>query len=265
MLPNPSSAKDTSHTRLVRPRRRYESVRQRDPELLQKMLGDSLAVSADLHCLDSVAPTTDGGPVGFASSNMNRSEHVPAAEHRIDAAHGSLPKRRPRSMQAGPDAVQDDSVVPRRRPSLRSLLLSDTSQGRTQVEQGHTQLETGMSEEYRHDLYETLIACDVGVFQDAGFSKDAGLTHAESQEVATGMVVSPSNDGIGSQQVDADDWLSLHAADLIRRIQDWADELSARESQLTTRMSQQLQRERRFRALCETSVAQVKENARPRR
>ena len=258
MLPNPSSAKDTSHTRLVKPRRRYDSVRQRDPELLQKMLGDSLAVSANLHSLDSVAPATDGGPVGVASSNMNRSEHVPAAEHRIDAAHGSLPKRRPRSMQAGPDAVQDDSVAPRRRPSLRSLLRSDSSQGRTQVE-------TGVSEEYRHDLYETLIACDVGVFQDAGFSKNAGLTHAESQEGATGMAVSPSNDGIGIQQVDSDDWLSLHAADLIRRIQDWADELSASESQLTTRMFQQQQRERRFRALCETSVAQVKENPRPRR
>ncbi|MCP4504688.1 MAG: hypothetical protein GY822_32690 [Deltaproteobacteria bacterium] len=88
------------------------------------------------------------------------------------------------------------------------------------------------------------------------------MTHAESQEVATGMAVSPSNDGIGSQQVDAKDWLSLHAVDLIRRIQDWADELSARESQLTNRMSQQQQRERSFRALRETSVAQVKENAR---
>ena len=258
MLPNPSSAKDTSHSRLARPRRRYGSVRQGNPELLRNRLGHSLAVSADLQRLDSEAPTIDGGPVSVAPNHMNRSRHVAVGGHRIDAAHGSLPKRRPRFRHAGTDGVQKDTVATRRRPSLRSLLRRDASQV-------HTQLETRVSEECCHDLNETSIAYEFGVFQDAGFRKDAGLTHAESQEVATGMAASPGNDGIGSQQVDAKDWLSLHAVDLIRRIQDWADELSARESQLTTRMSQQQQRERRFRALCETSVAQVKENLRPSR
>jgi hypothetical protein len=283
MLPHPSSAKDTSHSRLARPRRRSGSVRQRDTEFLQKMLGDSLAVYADLQNLGPVVPTTDGGPVSVASSNMNRSGHVPVEEHRVDAAHDALPKHRPLSKQDGANADQNASLAPRRRPSFGGLLRNDTSRS-------HAHSGTGMSDERRNDLFETSIAYDTGIFQDADFMKGAGLTHVESQGSVTGMAVSPSDADIGSQQVDADppacsrefdrrdatkegefgasvsagaeDWLSLHAVDLIRRIQDWADELSARELQLTTRMSQQLQRERRFRALCETTAAQAEENAR---
>lgn len=44
-----------------------------------------------------------------------------------------------------------------------------------------------------------------------------------------------------------DDWLRLHAADLISRLQHWAADLDAREAQLNARTSIQEHRERRFR------------------
>ncbi len=45
----------------------------------------------------------------------------------------------------------------------------------------------------------------------------------------------------------ADDWLRLHATDLIDRLQSWASDLDARESQLNARASLQDHRERCFR------------------
>jgi len=242
------------------------------------MLGDSLAISSVLHCPDAVVPTTDGGRVRRASSDMNRSVHVAVAGQRIDAAHGSPPKHRPSSKQDEPNGNQDDGVAPRRRPSFTSLLQSDNSPSSTQVS-------NGLNEERRHELYEASIAYDVGVFPDAERLMDPSLANAESELAATEKTGSPSIDDSGNQQVSDDspldskaatkecksdvgatvggeDWLSLHAADLVRRMQDWADELSAREFQLMTRMSQQQQRERRFRALCEVSVTQSEENAR---
>ncbi len=57
----------------------------------------------------------------------------------------------------------------------------------------------------------------------------------------------PATEGSQSPELDRDQWLTLHSADLIRRLQAWSDELDARESQLNARASMQDNRERRFR------------------
>jgi hypothetical protein len=44
-----------------------------------------------------------------------------------------------------------------------------------------------------------------------------------------------------------EDWLRLHATDLLDRLQTWASDLDAREAQLNARLSVQDHRERRFR------------------
>jgi len=283
MVPNPSSDKDTSYSRLARPRRRAGSVRQRDTEFLKRMLGGSLTVSADLQRFDPVGSTTDGGRESRAISNLNRSGQVPVELHRIDAPHGSLPRHGPRAKQDQGNAGPGDSVAPRRRPSFGSLLQRDTSRS-------HAQSGTGLNEECRHDLSATSLAYDRGTFRDSEFMQDPDVVHEESEGSAAGRALSSSNDGSGSQQVGGDssdcsrqidrqkattgcefgagasvgaeDWLSLHAADLIRRIQSWADELSARESQFTTRLSLQEQRERSFRARCEKLAARAEKNTR---
>ena len=270
--------KDTSQSRLARPRRRFGSVCLLRTEFLQEMFGANLEGATDQQNLDFVARTTDGEQRRRASGNMDCAAHNPTAEQRIDGAHGSLPKHCPRSQKDESNAARDGRVAPRRCPSFASLLRSDTLRS-------HTQSGIRLSEEHRSDLYETSIAYDVGVFEDAGFRQDAGIVDAESAALASRGSVGAKNEDSSSLEIDngptarscqiehcrdldgqpttgevgvgAEDWLSLQAADLIRRIQIWLAELSAKDTQLVARISLQEQRERRFRALCDGSVPQA--------
>ena len=124
----------------------------------------------------------------------------------------------------------------------------------------------------------------IGVVQNGGSIKRRSASHIlVSEGCEIGNAVSPHIDDSGVRQVGDDstldreaatekcnteigasvateDWLSLHPADLMRRIQNWAHELAERESQLGNRISQQHPCELRFRALQEISVARTKEN-----
>lgn len=262
------------------------------------MIGDSdtLAESNVQQNIDPVVSTTGGGQQQCASCNMESPGHTSIREHRIDGAHDSPPTyrprspHRPRSTHAGIEADRDRRNAPRRRPSFGMRLRNATSRSQSQsiVLAG---------EESQHDLCETLVAYDVGGFQVVGLGKSAGFVRADFESSALGnAAVSKNHDG-DSQRVERDplprsgeadhrsgeadhsegfddrateskcvagveDWLSAHSADLIRRIQSWSDELSARESMLKVRISRQEQRERRFRESCEASLVQAEESAR---
>jgi hypothetical protein len=58
------------------------------------------------------------------------------------------------------------------------------------------------------------------------------------------------------------DWLRLHAAELLDRLQYWASDLDAREARLNARLSVQDYRERRFRLLQQDVAAQLAEQQR---
>jgi len=81
-------------------------------------------------------------------------------------------------------------------------------------------------------------------------SGDQGSTHGSVHQIATDAP-STVNDAhaIDNKHGDSsqEDWLSLHAADLIRNIQNWADALDSREMQLDARVLRHEQLERRFR------------------
>lgn len=61
---------------------------------------------------------------------------------------------------------------------------------------------------------------------------------------------------------DGPSWLTLHADDLIERLQQWERELTAKEAQLNTRSSQQDQRERVFRLQAQNEQAEHREQVR---
>lgn len=59
-----------------------------------------------------------------------------------------------------------------------------------------------------------------------------------------------------------DSLLRLHAADLINRLQGWAEELDAREARLNGQAAQQDLRERQFRTVRQSSLADLREQRR---
>ncbi|TWU59184.1 hypothetical protein Poly51_19700 [Rubripirellula tenax] len=60
----------------------------------------------------------------------------------------------------------------------------------------------------------------------------------------------------------ADDWLRLHAAELIDHLQAWSMDLDAREAQLNSRSSHQDHRERQFRLIQQDATAELAEKQR---
>ena len=58
---------------------------------------------------------------------------------------------------------------------------------------------------------------------------------------------------------DQQNWLALHATDLIERIQTWALDLDSRELQINIRAAQQDQRERKFRLQQQYAIASLQE------
>lgn len=74
-----------------------------------------------------------------------------------------------------------------------------------------------------------------------GPTGDADLVARESRNLVVGDV--PISEVVSGRE----EWLRLHAAELVDRLQTWADELDTREAKLNARSSIQDQRERRFR------------------
>lgn len=253
------------------------------------MLREGVVVSADLQSLHSVVENTNGGLVRHEPGRVTRSPHHSVGEKRIDPAHDSLTRCRPRSNRRGSHAGHAASIAPTRSPSFGSLLPSDASPMDTQAA-------IGLCEENRQNLCDTSVAYDVGVFHDsevmdgvmdADCIKDVCLLPADCGDFATEKMASLKHSTRGRQPMtgdlhdhsggydgdgkikecelgigvglQAEGWLSLHAADLIRRIQSWSEDLSERESQLMARIALQERRERRFRALCDTTVEQNEE------
>jgi len=81
----------------------------------------------------------------------------------------------------------------------------------------------------------------------SGGDRVLGVTPASSQAVPAEDASATQNQQGGRHQ----DWLTLHAADLIRKIQNWADALDSRKIQLDARVLRHEQRERRFRLHCQ--------------
>jgi predicted DNA binding CopG/RHH family protein len=70
---------------------------------------------------------------------------------------------------------------------------------------------------------------------------------------------SPAGDEIST---DGEQWLRLHATDLIDHLQSWSADLDARESQINLRASMQDHRERQFRLLQQDASAEMAEQQR---
>jgi hypothetical protein len=71
----------------------------------------------------------------------------------------------------------------------------------------------------------------------------------------------PSDGGSG-ETPHPDEWLQIHAAELIDRLQHWASDLDARESQLNARFAVQDHRERQFRMKQQDIAAEMCEQQR---
>ena len=80
-----------------------------------------------------------------------------------------------------------------------------------------------------------------------------GVNGSLAQRVPPVVQVTDQSDD--PRGVSRDEWLNLHASDLIRRLQAWSDQLDARESQLNARASMQDNRERQFRLQRQDAVA----------
>lgn len=281
MVPIPFSNKDTSNSRLARPRRRSLAVIQWNAGSLQKTVSDSFAVPQHPDCVRSVLGTTDGGQGTCVSGDVARSSDILFEECRIDPAHFPPPNRRPRSSstssnQSGTSSAFDSSRAPRQSPSFGSLLPDGAVLAREEASLGTSQRQCEV-------VAEKSKAADVGRSQGEALLMAAAPVDVGSNGRAQGSTASLKNESSCRQQVDdvsriqsgdldgqstknqvgsfpesgvvAEDLLVLHADDLIRRLQSWSADLSSRESQLAARISLQEQRERRFRASCDASVA----------
>ena len=283
MVPNHSSATDTSHSRLARPRRSAMSVPLRNADSQQNLASDSLSESNLRHKLEVAPRTKCGGQVLDASGAIHPAGDVELEDRRFDTAHGFESKHRPRSKQPNTSAQQPDvnaklprAAAPRRRPSFGSLL-------GTNAFQLCIGSETALNPEFRNDLCNASTSLDVGVSLDAemivaglGRSVKKGSVNSideDSDEECVDHAVpdlrAVSNDQSSTDAksigLDTDDWLSLHAFDLIRRIQVWSDALSTKETQLNARILLQEQRERRFRGLCQNSLSPTVETIKQER
>ena len=93
----------------------------------------------------------------------------------------------------------------------------------------------------------------------AGPSNDPPSLGAHAADAPAG-----AGDHINSKSGNQDpqDWLQLHADDLIDRLRGWQQELDAREAQLNAREAQQEQRERNFRVQAQSEQAEFEEQSR---
>jgi hypothetical protein len=283
MVPNHSSVTDTSHSRLARPRRSAMSVPLRNAGSQQKLASDSLSGLKLRHTLEVAPRTKCGGQMLDVLGTMRTAGDVEPEDRRFDTAHGFESKHRPRSKQLNLSAQQRDAnaklpraAAPRRRPSFGSLL-------GTNAFQLCIGSETALNPEFRNDLYNASTSLDVGVSLDAemiaaGFGRSVKKGSVTSINEDNGEqcvdhavpdVPDVSNEQAGANEksigLDTDDWLSLHASDLIRRIQVWSDALSTKETQLNARILLQEQRERRFRGLRQTSLSPTVETLKQER
>lgn len=88
-----------------------------------------------------------------------------------------------------------------------------------------------------------------------------GEVHASSNLAAQHTIGSGPQEPSGVIPVQ-DEWLRLHATDLIDRLQAWASDLDAREAQLNSRTSIQEHRERRFRVRQQDLATELAEQQR---
>ena len=274
MVPNPSSATVASHSRLSRPRRSSTSALVRDSES-QKIASDSLAVLKKQKEIQEAVVTIRGVPASRIPKTKRRSGDIEPSDRRFDTAHCPRPKQYSavEQRQNGPADQQPRNAAPRRRPSFGSLLGTNASQPQVRSE-------ADLSKMRRLDSDQSTISPDVGVpidagvFLEAGVFPETGVVPLESGDSVNSISddggkqhVDPDMSGFCSQSdsqsltqemevgLDAEDWLSLHATDLIRRIQAWSDALATREMQLNARISLQEQRERKYRALCQSPAS----------
>lgn len=93
------------------------------------------------------------------------------------------------------------------------------------------------------------------------------VTHsAVAPDVETTGPPSPGPDSghqeTGEGVTGREDWLRLHACELVDRLQSWADDLDAREAKLNARSSLQDLRERRFRLEQQNAETELAEQQR---
>ena len=174
-----------------------------------------------------------------------RSEDGEAVEHRFDNAHG-------------PEAKRHGAVPPKRRLSFGGLLGGIDSRSdvgpaarreacpdqscqalsprrlEASLDAGHVSAKTADVLNSIRDNHEDKQNVDL---RTSGPGADIELPSSEDHD----------RTGQHSIGFDAEDCLTLHATDLIRRIQAWSEALARKETQLNARISRQEQRERRYR------------------
>jgi hypothetical protein len=224
MVPYHSRSSDTSPVRPAKPRRRsalepiWDTKQDRSSVSRVANDGEVLAVDQVKRLLPSPETTTHSAASKDCHQGM-AGDQVPSRDYhsRVDEAHGARPLRR-------------SVAAPLTRPVFQSQVSSRKSGGESALElrpTGGSQDEGGGdrgSNDDRISQIEAVAAFEAMVRTDQVQAVDGKPAH-------------------GSQK----DWLSQHAADLIRKIQTWADALDSREMQLNARVLRHEQRERRFR------------------